>query len=82
MLYFDSIGELELWFNYLTEASGPSNRKIGDFYDFTTHILGQGSFGKVFLGTAFKGKSPNKQSEETKVAIKILDLDSIKKCKN
>ena len=87
MLYFESIAELDLWYNLLTEALEPLNRKISDFYEFTNHIIGQGSFGKVFEGickisgrrVAIKELNKKGMTEED-LEYQMIELGILKSC--
>jgi serine/threonine protein kinase len=62
-------------------------RKIRDFYEFTNHILGKGSFGKVFEGICKMSgrrvaiKELNKKGmNEEELEYQIKELGILKSC--
>lgn len=87
VIYFESLSELEIWYNLLTEAQGRNGRKIRDFYEFTHNIIGQGSFGKVFEGickvtskrVAIKELSKINMNEE-ELELQMIELGILKSC--
>ena len=65
VIYFDSQFDLDNWYRAIVEAQGKQARKLKDHYRIKNHILGQGSFGKVYEGTC--------KTTGRKVAIKTLN---------
>ena len=65
VIYFDSQQELESWYRVIIEAQGKQTRKLKDYYRIKNHILGEGSFGKVYEGSC--------KMSGRKVAIKTLN---------
>jgi hypothetical protein len=69
-LFFETISERDHWYKLLKDALGSESRKISDHYNiFRENLLGEGSFGKVYLG---KSIDANK-----KVAIKQIDITAM-----